>query len=346
MSEARNVGATFDYRPLPRGLSATFSPTAGVIATLAGQGPQSISGDNGSALNAEFSGITAMAVSSDGDLFVAGEEEIRRVSSATGRVTRYAGRGALGSKLDSVRALDARISASSLAVDANGTMFFTSGCRLRKIDPVTGVVSTLVGAVCDSSSVTPELLESLVLSADETTLYVIKRAVGSTVDSNRSSIWKFDLRAGTFAVIVSPDTDIGDYISLASRPTASELYVFARKTLSTGASVSFIERILLDDDRSGRFAGNGSIGSAADGSKATEQPLPENSTLAVGIDGDLYLTDNGSIRKISSKTGIYSTVYRGPTGLALAFDKQGRLYSAGVGSDITNVPYTSFPGFV
>jgi sugar lactone lactonase YvrE len=97
---------------------------------------------------ARMSGPVGLAVDSAGDLFVA-EYSGNRVRKVTpdGMITTVAGGGLPADSLgDGGKATDARLSSPvGLAVDSAGNLFVTDNSRVRKIDAVTGIITTVAG---------------------------------------------------------------------------------------------------------------------------------------------------------------------------------------------------------
>jgi uncharacterized protein (TIGR03437 family) len=93
----------------------------GAITTVAGNGTQGFSGDNGPATSAQLSNPYAVAVDSAGNLYIAdmANSRIRKVSN--GAITTVAGGGTQGLGGDGGPATSAQLSASGVAVYASGS---------------------------------------------------------------------------------------------------------------------------------------------------------------------------------------------------------------------------------
>ena len=93
----------------------------GAITTVAGNGTQGFSGDNGPATSAQLSNPYAVAVDSAGNLYIADmvNNRIRKVSN--GVITTVAGGGTQGLGGDGGPATSAQLSASGVAVYASGS---------------------------------------------------------------------------------------------------------------------------------------------------------------------------------------------------------------------------------
>jgi DNA-binding beta-propeller fold protein YncE len=98
----------------------------GVITTLAGNGLQGFSGDNGPAANAQLSGPHAIAVDSVGNLYITDGARVRKV--ANGVIATIAGTGTPGCR-DGGPAVSAQLSLpTGVAVDSAGNLYIADGC--------------------------------------------------------------------------------------------------------------------------------------------------------------------------------------------------------------------------
>lgn len=126
--------------------------STGIVTRYAGNSSAGYSGDGGLAVNAQINRPWDIAIDDNGNLFIADfdNSRIRKVHSATGVITTYAGNGTYGSTGDGGLAVNASIQdPSSICVDAQGNVYFTEigpgSNRLRKIDAATGIITTLAG---------------------------------------------------------------------------------------------------------------------------------------------------------------------------------------------------------
>ena len=120
----------------------------GIITTVAGRDKEGYSGDGGPVTKATFNGIAAVALGSDGSLYIAdsGNHRIRKVNPA-GIVTTVVGCGKTKYAGDGMPATKATLAfPCSIAVSPDGSLYVVDdpNYRIRKVG-AGGVISTAVG---------------------------------------------------------------------------------------------------------------------------------------------------------------------------------------------------------
>jgi hypothetical protein len=120
-----------------------------IITTFAGNGQTSGSGgDGGPATSAVVYGPIGLAVDRFNNLYIAENSgnRIRVVNATTGIISTVAGTGQPGFYGDGALATSAKLSGPmDVAVTARGEVFIADSGRVRKVDPVTGIISTVAG---------------------------------------------------------------------------------------------------------------------------------------------------------------------------------------------------------
>src|SRR5262249_54786724 len=123
--------------------------TSGVVTTVAGKGNGSTPGDGGSALNAQLSNPSDVAVDAQGNIYIAdfGNNSIRKVNKSSGTISTIL-RGSFGvCNANPVAAAGADIGrAAGIAIDTNGNLYIgneSADCVLM-MEP-NGTVSTVAG---------------------------------------------------------------------------------------------------------------------------------------------------------------------------------------------------------
>jgi sugar lactone lactonase YvrE len=122
----------------------------GILTTVAGTGSPGFSGDAAPATSAQLSLPTALALDTANNLYIAdtGNHRIRRIDAVTGIITTMAGTGTQGFSGDNALATNATIdSPTGLALDAANNLYLadTHNHRIRRIDAVTGIITTIAG---------------------------------------------------------------------------------------------------------------------------------------------------------------------------------------------------------
>lgn len=123
---------------------------SGIITTVAGTGHPRYSGDGGPAIAAALNDPAALAVGEKRILYIADQSNnrVRAVDLATGVIRTVAGTGTAAYNGDGVPAAEASLAGpSGLALESDGTLYIadTFNGRIRAIDPVTGLIRTVVG---------------------------------------------------------------------------------------------------------------------------------------------------------------------------------------------------------
>lgn len=138
----------------------------GVVTTVAGKGPSDsesrtgpslpyFCGDGGPATEACLWDASDVAFDATGNLFIADpyDHRIRRIGAGTNTISTFAGSGAPGFCGDDGPATDACLdNPYSITVDSHGNLLIGDDGRVRKVDAVTGKITTVAGggtATCD-----------------------------------------------------------------------------------------------------------------------------------------------------------------------------------------------------
>jgi hypothetical protein len=131
-------------------LSLFVRADAQMISNVAGCGFCLPLGDGGPATAASFISPGKVAFDSYGDFYVAdnGRNRIRKVDAHTGTITTVAGTGAAGYNSDAIPAATAKINNPEyIAVDEANNLYIAdrNNFRLRKVEPTTGIITTIAG---------------------------------------------------------------------------------------------------------------------------------------------------------------------------------------------------------
>ena len=264
--------------------------STGIISTIADSGGlPGYSGDNGPATGATLSTPSGVALDGAGNLYIAdtGNNVVRKIAASTGIITTVAGNGAPGSPAnvgDGGPATSAELNQpEGVTVDASGNLYIadTFNHRIRRVDAVSGIITTVAG-----NGTTDPVTGVGGYSGDG--------GPATGAELNEPYAVAFDANGNMYI----PD-------SLNNRVRM----VTAASGIVTATCACKIST----------FAGNGTSGYGGDGGAAISATLFSPEGVIVDPAGNVYIasagnTQNTSIRKVKSTTGIISTIVVNDTG--------------------------------
>jgi sugar lactone lactonase YvrE len=285
----------------------------GIITTIAGTGVWGYSGDGGPAIAAELGGPTDMVMDASGNIFIsdASNFNVRKIDGSTGIITTIAG-GNTGTALgDGGPATAAVVRPHGIALDAKGNMFIAEEgtYRIRKIDALTGIITTIAGIGTqgysgDGGPATSAQLGSPwdVVTDTSGNIYIaddyyfrIRKVDGSTgiittVAGNGTTSYNGEgilaTNAGFNSSIVAVDASGNIFISDV------DSYRIRRIDKSTGIITT--------------VAGNGNMGYSGDGGPAIAAELNFPAQITIDKTGNIFFSDAGNqrIRKVTAATTL------------------------------------------
>jgi hypothetical protein len=282
-----------------------ISATTGIITTVAGNGIAGYTGDGGPATSAELNWPQGIAIDSAGNLYIAEYRNhvIRKVNTATGIITTYAGNPSGGFSGDGGPAASAKLTQPvSVSFDNAGNLYIgdDGNIRIRKVAAGSGIITTIAGNGTrgfsgDGGPATSAELNNpyRVVSDSKGNLYF--------PDASNNRIRKIDTTgiittyAGTGTAGYSGDggpatsAELNTPISLAIDP-ADNIYV-------SDNSNSRLRKIDAATGIITTIAGNGGSGFSGDGGAATSAQLGPGGP-AFDIASGLYVAGNNRIRRI------------------------------------------------
>ena len=283
--------------------------SGGAITTVAGNGTQGFSGDNGPATSAELNGTVGVAVDTARNLYISdsNNQRVRKVSS--GVISTVVGNGTAGFSGDNGPATAAQLhNPSGVTVDASGNLYVadTANQRVRKI--VGGTITTVAGS----------------------------GAQGFAGDNGQAVLASLNNPQGV-AVDGVPNLYIADFnnngVREVSNGTISSFAGYNSQGYSGDGGSSFNAQLNFPrgvaTDNNGNIyvadtynnvirkiahgvittvAGNGTPGFSGDGGQATSAQLSLPQGVAIDAAGILYIADtqNARIRKVVN--GVISTI--------------------------------------
>ncbi len=329
--------------------------TSGNINTVAGGGNF---GDGGPALSAELSGPWGVAVDGSGNVFIGDIRgyEVREVNAGTGIISAFAGTGLLGTAGDGGPASAANLTfAAGVNFDSNGNLFLIDNNRIRRIDAITGVITTVAGQVRGGYSG----------DGGPATAAKLRTPQGFAIDplgnlfiadTFNNRVRRVDAVSGMITTVAGNGT--------AGNNGDNGPAIAAMLTNPTGVAVDSAGNFYIADVGNNRvrrvdaatqnitpFAGTGTPGFLGDGGQAANALLSGPQNVALDSSGNLFIADdgNGALRRVDAATGIITTFagtgklgFSGDGGLAtsaqlgsivqFAIDGSGNLFL----SDVTN----------
>jgi uncharacterized protein (TIGR03437 family) len=290
-------------------------PTTYAIYTVAGNGTQGYSGDNGPAMSAELAVPYGIAVDSAGNLYIGDQGNLRIRRVFNGAITTVAGSGACCFSGDNGPAASAELDPTGVALDSAGNLYIadTVNNRIRKVS--NGVITTVAGGG------TPDYSASLFGDNGPATNAILSGPVGVAVDS-AGSLYIADsghnqIRRVSNGVITTA-AGTGTYGTCGFSGDGG-LAISAELCDPTGVAVDAAGNLYIADERNNRIrkvsnglittvAGTGTPGFSGDNGPATSAQL--NSPIGVAVDaaGNLYIDDdrNDRIREVSN--GVITSV--------------------------------------
>jgi sugar lactone lactonase YvrE len=284
---------------------------SGIITTIAGNGIQGFSGDEGQATNAELNYPRGIAFDASGNLYIAdyNNERIRMVNTA-GIISTFAGSGTGGFSGDGGQATTAEIyGPNGLSFNIAGNLYIVDygNNRIRMINTA-GIISTIAGSGTSGgyggdgsaasasqlwmpSGVAFDALGNLYIADYNNKRIRMVNTAGiiSTVAGSGTQGFSGDGGQATNA-------ELNDPIKVAIYSTGN-LYItdYNNERIRKVNSVGIINTIV----------GTGTTGYGGDGGQATNAELSDPAGIVFDSVGNLYIADdnNNRIRKVSNVGG-------------------------------------------
>jgi DNA-binding beta-propeller fold protein YncE len=283
----------------------------GVLTVAAGTGQKGSGGDGGPATRAEFNGMHSLAVTPDGDVYVADtwNNRVRKIDARTGTITTVIGTGAKGFGGDGGPAVKAQFGGIySLAFDARHERLNLADLdnrRVRAVELRTGVVTTVAGN--GQKGVPPDGAEA------RSAPLVDPRAVA--VDA-RGNVYILE-RGGHALRVVDPAGKIRTVVG-TGKPGDGGDGGDARRATLNGPKHLCIDRegnVLIADTENHlirkylpaegklvRVAGTGKKGTAGLGGDPLGAELNQPHGVYVDPSGTLYIADSSNNRVLKCNT--------------------------------------------
>jgi len=297
--------------------------SAGEIALFAGGGGYGSAGDGGTAIDAQFRSIVALALDGSGNLFVVDNQAcmVREVSVASGKVSTVAGNGTCTDFAGDGPATSIGMGiVSGVAVDGSGNVYISESdtCRIREVPVSTGILVTIAGngscmyggdggpanlaMLTGPHAVALDTFGSLYIADGNFIREIAAKTAGAmtaghiyTIAGNGSSGLNGDNGPATSASLGQPmgvfaDADGNVFIADSTNEVIREIAGTNNSSLTAG----YIYRV----------SGTGAPAYGGDGDIATNASLSSPQSVFVDGDANVVVADMGNhrVRQIAGKS--------------------------------------------
>jgi len=298
--------------------------STGVITTVAGTGGVAgYTGDNGAATAATLFWPTGIAIDSIGNIYIGDYRNhvVRKVTKSTGLISTVAGTHVAGYNGDGILATAAQLDAPrDLAIDKSGNILIADAGnnRIRKIDILTGMISTVAGNgtgafLGDGGLATAaELYYPYGVALDDSdNIYIADQS------NNRIR----EVRAATNIITTIAGNGVASHMGDGGLATAAEINTPCTMCIAgngdvfiAGTSEATVRKVTRATGIISTFVGDATQGYFGDGGLATSAEISNPSGVTLDNLGDLYVSDwgNARVRKVTlaeSTAGIQNMNY-------------------------------------
>ncbi|MEU1005807.1 RICIN domain-containing protein [Streptomyces tibetensis] len=282
--------------------------TDGKISTVAGTGSPGRGAEGVSAVSAPLIYPRGIAVDGAGDLYIAdsGNNRIRKITMADGKIHTFAGTGTASYGGEGVSATTAHLNAPfDVVVDDAGNVYIADygNHRIRKVT-ADGKIATVAGTVAGLSpdgtlATAAQLKYPSAVAVDSAGNLYIAESGNQRVRKVTKADGKIRTVAGTGAATFG-----GDGVQAASAPLSSPMAVVvdSTDTLYIADTNNHRVRKVAADGTISTVAGTGAATFGGDGEPAASAKLSSPHGLAVDCVDTLYIADytNNRVRKVTS----------------------------------------------
>jgi streptogramin lyase len=288
--------------------------SSGVITTVAGtflgfnvSDPTPFKGDGGPATEAHLNVPYGVAIDASGNIYITdnGNSVVRKVTVSTGKISTIAGKpGIFNYSGDGGLATSAELANPyDVAVDKNNNVYIvdSQNFAIRKIDAVTGIITTVAGSGPDNQgyagdnglAIDAKLNSPQGIAVDDAgNIYI--------VDSGNHALRKVDYATGKISTIAG--TGASGYDGDGKQATLAKLNAPSRVAVDNKGDIyiadqgsHLIRKITAATGIINALAGTAGVaGYSGDGGPAVEAKLSSPQGVAVDADGNVFITESGN----------------------------------------------------
>jgi len=304
----------------------------GIVTTVAGTGERGFSGDGGPGTSAKLDRPGAIAVNNAGDIYVsdADNSRVRRIAAESRIITTVAGNGSSGNSDYNGPATEGSLSDPvGLAFDADGNLFIADYIRIRKVNAVTGIMTTFAGG----GSVLPSNSETIpIATAIFGSMGLAIDASGSVFVADPYLLWAYRVREDGVSTIAGtgfpvPVSDDGPATAAVLNKPSGIAFDRQGNLLIADTQNNRIRRVDMQTGVITTIAGTGVFGyKNGNGQPATNVSLASPMHLTVDAAGNIYFSGRDGARRISAATGTLTTLASEIDVHGIAVDGTGNVY--------------------